>query len=41
MLVPVEIDHHTTSHPSTAVGGLEEYGCSIDGTYYPEGAQVR
>ncbi|KFB38806.1 AGAP000893-PA-like protein [Anopheles sinensis] len=42
------LDHQTTASPSTALGGaatsevgaLDQYGCSISGRFYPEGAQV-
>lgn len=43
------VDHQTTASPSSAlgatagseVGSLDQYGCSINGRFYPEGAQVR
>uniref|UniRef100_A0A182J4Q6 VWFC domain-containing protein n=1 Tax=Anopheles atroparvus TaxID=41427 RepID=A0A182J4Q6_ANOAO len=42
------LDHQTTASPSTALGGaatsdvgaLDQYGCSISGRFYPDGAQV-
>uniref|UniRef100_A0A182T9K6 VWFC domain-containing protein n=1 Tax=Anopheles maculatus TaxID=74869 RepID=A0A182T9K6_9DIPT len=42
------LDHQTTANPSNAlgatssseVGAPDQYGCSINGRFYPEGAQV-
>jgi len=38
--VPVELMEHQLTHPSTELGGLAKFGCSIDGKFYTEGAQV-
>lgn len=36
------VDHQSTAGPdSTAVGAPDQYGCSIENRFYPEGAQVR
>lgn len=39
------VDHQTTAGPdaagsSTAVGSPDQYGCTIENRFYPEGAQV-
>lgn len=39
-LVPVELDH-SSAQSSTDLATHQNHGCSIEGQFYPEGAQVQ
>lgn len=38
--VPVQLVTHSPEQSTTALGHLNEYGCSIDGLFYADGAKV-